>query len=129
MQNLAKKVSFPVEKNLLKEYFFSGIVFLSTSLLQDRDMHITQFPERFSGRWIFLERLSNKPSANILMRRELFLQAESGREYSLFITANSFYQLFINGSLIGAGPGSTKAPGPATLTSMTLLSTCSPAKM
>ena len=111
MQNLAKKVSFPVEKNLLKEYFFSGIVFLSTSLLQDRDMHITQFPERFSGRWIFLERLSNKPSANILMRRELFLQAESGREYSLFITANSFYQLFINGSLIGAGPRQHQSPG------------------
>ena len=67
-------------------------------------MDITQFPERFSGKWIFLEQLKNKQTACVLIRREFFLQAESGLEYLLFITANSFFQLFINGSLVGAGP-------------------------
>jgi hypothetical protein len=74
-------------------------------------MDVIQFPERFSGQWIFLEHLKNRTDLHVLMRREVFLQVESGCEYLLFITANSFYQLFINGNLVGVGPRIHQNPG------------------
>ena len=70
-----------------------------------------QLPERISGQWIFLERLKEKKKAVLLMRRQFHLEDDSHEESKLFISANTFYTLFVNGRLVGAGPRIHHTPG------------------
>ena len=70
-----------------------------------------QLPERISGQWIFLERLKEKKSAVLLMRRQFMLEDDPNGEYRLFISANTSYTLFVNGRLAGAGPRVHHEPG------------------
>ena len=74
-------------------------------------MSSVQLPEQIVGKWIFLRRLQNRSDTTCLMRNSFSFQPESGSEAVLFITANTGYQVFINGRLAGAGPRPHQCPG------------------
>lgn len=74
-------------------------------------MSSVQLPEQIVGKWIFLRRLQNRSDTTCLMRSNFNCQPESGSEAVLFITANTGYQVFINGRLAGAGPRAHQCPG------------------
>ncbi len=67
-------------------------------------MSNVQFPENISGQWIFLERLRDKQDTGILARRKFSLTGESSDDFVLLVSANTFYQLFVNGRFAGSGP-------------------------
>lgn len=67
-------------------------------------MSKVEFPEQILGKWIYLKRLQNRNDVTLLLRRSFYFSPESGSETALFISANSFYQVFVNGRFAGAGP-------------------------
>lgn len=66
--------------------------------------NIVQFPEKVSGKWIYLERAKNSPGVSVLMRCKFSYSADLGEDPVLLICANTFYQLFVNGRLAAVGP-------------------------
>ena len=68
-----------------------------------------KLPSRICGEWIWKKVLLHQQDSFLLMRRE-FVCSSVGQETNLWISANSAYQLFING---------TRTPEPAISTSTT----------
>ena len=66
-------------------------------------MSSVRLPSRIYGEWIWKKSLLNTPDSFLLFRKE-FSCAFAGLETYLWISANSSYQLFLNGRLIGFGP-------------------------
>ena len=69
-----------------------------------------KLPNRIYGKWIWKKSLLNLPDSFLLMRRE-FVCPSVGLETNLWISANSAYQLFINGRLVGFGPRAHQSCG------------------
>ena len=67
-------------------------------------MNNVQFPENVSGQWIFLERLKESNDTGVLARRKFTLSGEINDDFILLVSANTSYQLFVNGRLAGVGP-------------------------
>ena len=74
-------------------------------------MNRVVLPEQIIGQWIYLKNLQQKNDVTLLMRRNFSFYPESGGETVLFISANSFYQVFINGRFVGAGPRGHQSTG------------------
>lgn len=62
-----------------------------------------KLPSRICGEWIWKKAFLHQQDSFLLMRRE-FVCSSVGLETNLWISANSAYQLFINGNYIGFGP-------------------------
>ncbi len=62
-----------------------------------------KLPSRIHGKWIWKQSLLRRTDSFLLMRRE-FVCDSIGLETDLWISANSAYQLFVNGRLVGYGP-------------------------
>lgn len=69
-----------------------------------------KLPNRIYGNWIWKKSLLNLPDSFLLMRRE-FVCPSVGLETNLWSSANSAYQLFINGRLVGFGPRAHQSCG------------------
>ena len=66
-------------------------------------MSSVRLPSRIYGEWIWKKSLLNSPDSFLLMRKE-FSCAFAGLETFLWISANRYYLLFLNGRLVGFGP-------------------------
>ncbi len=66
-------------------------------------MSNVKLPSQIRGEWIWKKSLLNRPDSFLMMRKE-FVCSFVGLETNLWITANSSYQLFINGRFVGFGP-------------------------
>ncbi len=62
-----------------------------------------KMPDKINGSWIWKRSLLNSPDTYMLMRKE-FVCNSIGMEANFWISANSAYQLFINGRFVGFGP-------------------------
>lgn len=69
------------------------------------------FPEKISGQWIYLKRLKNRQDMSVLLRRNFFAPEDMDGDPLLLVSANTSYQLFINGRLAGVGPRAHQSPG------------------
>ena len=69
------------------------------------------FPKSVSGQWIYLERLKNSKDTSVLMRRNFVLTGDIGDDPVLFVSANTSYQLYVNGRFAGAGARAHQSPG------------------
>ncbi len=66
-------------------------------------MNGNKMPSQIQGEWIWKNSLSKHPEAFLLMRKE-FVCTSIDLETTLWISASSCYQLFINGRFVGFGP-------------------------
>lgn len=66
-------------------------------------MSSVTLPERIYGDWIWKKSLLDRTDTCLLMRKE-FTCTFAGLDTNLWISANSSYQLFLNGRFIGFGP-------------------------
>lgn len=92
----------------MKNGFFGSIVYLenvwSLFISGCLSMNNVQFPEGVSGQWIYLKRLKNRQDMSVLLRRSFLVPEDLGGDPVLMVSANTSYQLFINGRLAGVGP-------------------------
>ena len=86
----------------------AGVLFISNSIINllfwGWGMGNIYFPESISGQWIYLERFRNSADITLLMKRKFSFAGDSGDDPVFFVSANTSYQLYINGRLAGAGP-------------------------
>jgi len=73
-------------------------------------MGSVRLPNRIYGHWIWKKSLSGRPDSVLLMRKT-FPCSCAGLDATLWICANSSYQLFINGRFIGFGPRAHQSEG------------------
>ncbi|MDD3885843.1 MAG: alpha-L-rhamnosidase C-terminal domain-containing protein [Victivallaceae bacterium] len=69
-----------------------------------------RMPARIDGEWIWKDSIQDNPEVFLLLRKE-FVCGFVGIETTIWITARSAYQLFINGRFIGFGPRAHQDPG------------------
>lgn len=92
-----------MKKVCLRSIFYHNLNF-SVFFFRYGFMGNIYFPKAISGQWIYLERLRNSADTTLLMRRKFSLTGDAGDDPVLFVSANTSYQLYINGRLAGVGP-------------------------